>query len=130
MCEEGIGGAVKLWHGDDIFSVLGEIENSKVQRGLSGTYAECADSPLERRNAGLQHIICGVADTAVSMPGNLQIEQGRAMFGAIERIGDRLIDRHGYCPCGRINVVSAMDRDRFSPHCDELSSSGPQSTSV
>jgi hypothetical protein len=50
------------------------------------------------------------------MPRLLKIEQGSGMFGAIERVGDRLINRHSDRHGHWIDVVAGVNSHRFTFH--------------
>src|SRR2546427_6477795 len=61
------------------------------------TLSRSLQAALERGDAPLQDRRGRVADPAIAIPLDLEIEQGRAMVGAVERIRHGLIDRdrHG-----------------------------------
>ena len=94
----------------------GEVEDGIIERRLAGAGGERLDAALERGDALLQHDGGRVADAAVAVALDFEVEQRGAMVGAVERIGDGLIDRHGHGPGGRVGVVSAVDGDRLSLH--------------
>src|SRR5207253_2784135 len=52
----------------------------------------------------------------VAVALHLEIEERRPMVGAVERVGDRLVDRYGHGLRRRIDVVAAVDRDGFFLH--------------
>ena len=52
----------------------------------------------------------------VAIAIDLEVEQRRAMVGAVEGVGDGLIDRHGDGLGRRIDVVAAVNGDRFASH--------------
>ena len=116
VCEQGVRGAVELWHRHDIAAELGDVERRIVERRLSGTHAERFQAALERGDAALQDRRGGVRDAAVAESLDLEIEQGRAMVGTVEGIGHGLIDRDRHRLRRRIDVVAAVNGDRLASH--------------
>ena len=118
--EQRVGGAVELRNRDDVAAQLGEVERprSGPPPGPRLTHKR-VDSSLERGDAPLQHRGGRVADAGVAIALDLEIEQRRSMVGAVERIRDRLIDRHGHGLRRRIDLVAAVNGDRLaSSRCD------------
>ena len=116
MREEGVGRAVELRDRDDVGAHPGQVERRIVDRRLARADAQGLDAALERRDPALQHVGGGVADARVAIALRLQIEEGRAVVRAVERIGDGLVDRHRDRFGRRIALVPAMDRDGFVSH--------------
>ena len=50
------------------------------------------------------------------MAFDFEIEQSRAVVGAVELVGDGLIDRNRDGPRGRLGLVAAVDGHRFVFH--------------
>src|SRR2546427_10915041 len=80
------------------------------------TLSRSLQAALERGDAPLQDRRGRVADPAIAIPLDLEIEQGRAMVGAVERIRHGLIDRDRHGLRRRIHVVTAVNRDRLASH--------------
>ena len=99
-----------------VAAAIGEIDESKMQGGLAGRHRERADTAFELGDALLEHGGSGIGDAAVAEAVGFEIEQRGAMVGAVERIGDGLIDRHRHGPGGRLDLVSAVDCDRLDFH--------------
>ena len=123
MREQRVGRAVELRNGNDIAAELGDIERGVVQRGLAGGDAQRFDAAFERRDAPLQHRVRRVADPAVTKALDFEIEQRRAMLGAVECVGDGLIDRHRHGLRGRIDLVTAVNCDGLAAHLLHLNRS-------
>ena len=95
VAEQRVRGAVKLRHRDDVAAAVGEIDESKMQRGLSGRHRERADAAFELGDALFEHRGGRVGDPAVAIAFGLEVEQGGAVIGAVERVSDGLVDRNG-----------------------------------
>src|SRR2546430_1183856 len=48
---------------------------------------------------------------------DLEVEQSRAMRGAVEGVGNRLVDGHGNGLGGRVAVEAAVQSDSLWSHC-------------
>ena len=116
VSKQRIGGAVELRHGDDVSSALGEIEHRVVQRGLPGGYAEGLHSAFERGDAPLEHFVGRIADAGIAVSLDLEIEQRRSVLGAVERIGHGLINRNGHGLRRGLDLIAAVNGDRFVAH--------------
>ena len=116
MCEQGVGGAVELRHRNDVAPHLGDVEHRVIERRLPRTHAQRVHSAFERGDAPLQHRRGRVADTAVSKSLDFEIEQGCSMVGAVECIGNGLIDRDRHGLRRRIDVVAAVNGDCLTSH--------------
>jgi hypothetical protein len=75
-----------------------------------------AATPLEHGYAFLEHVGGRVRDPAVPEAWDFQIEHRSGLVGALEFIGDVLIDRRRHRPCGGVASEAAVNRDRFEPH--------------
>ena len=87
-----------------------------MKRRLTGADAERSHSAFECGDTPFEHVAGRVADSAVAIPFHFEIEQGRAMLGAVEGVGDGLIDGHGDRPGRRIDFVAAVNGDGFVTH--------------
>ena len=94
--------------------MLGEVEHRVVQRRLAGADAQRLDAAFERGDAPLEHRGGRIADAAVAEALDLEIEQRGAVIGAVELVGDGLVDRHRDGFGRRIDLVAAVHGDRFS----------------
>ena len=114
--EQRVGRAVKLRHRDDIGAHRGEIEHGIVQCRLAGADAQRVDAAFEQRNAAFEHRHRRVADAAVAMAFDFEIEQSGAVIGAVELVGHGLIDRHRDSFGRRVGFVAAVNGQRFVFH--------------
>src|ERR1700694_38675 len=87
-----------------------------MNRRLSRGDAQRVESSLEGGDAPLQHGGRRIADARVAIPLDLEIEQGRPVVGAVERVGDALTDRHGDGLRRRIDLVAAVDGNGLAFH--------------
>ena len=113
MREQRMRRAIELRNGDDVLAVARDVQHRVMQSGLPAADGERADSPFERSNAPFEYVASRIADAAVAIALDLEVEEGSAMLGAVEGVGNRLIDRHRDRPGRRIDLVPAMDGKRF-----------------
>lgn len=114
--EQRVRGAVELRHGNDIAAVIGDVDEGEMQCGLAGCNRERADAAFELTDALLQHRAGRIGDAAVTISLGLEIEQRRAMIGAVEGIGCCLVDRHGHRVRGGFGFVAGVNSDRLVAH--------------
>ena len=114
--EQRVRRAVELRDGDQVRAGLHEIEHGKVQRRLSRAHAERVQPALELGHAPFEDVRRGVAYPRIAVARYLEIEQGRAVLGAVELVRCRLIDRHRRGLRRGIHYVAALNRDRLSAH--------------
>src|SRR5207249_9397643 len=74
------------------------------------------DSAFQGSDAPLQHRGCRIANAAVSISFNFKIEESGTVIGAVECISDGLINWYRDGLCRRLDLVSAMDGNRFRSH--------------
>ncbi len=116
VSEQRVRGAVELRHRDDVAAERRDVERRVVQRRLARAHAKRFEAAFQRRHAPLQDRIGRIVDPCVAEALGLEVEQGRAMLGAVECIGDGLIDRHRHGLGRGIDLVAAMDGDRVASH--------------
>jgi len=116
VAEQRVRGAVELRHRNDVAAAIGDIDESEMQRGLAARHRERADATLELGDALFKNGCGRVGDPAVAKTVSLEIEQSGAVIGAVEGVGDRLVDRHGNGFRGRIGIVAGMNCDRLVAH--------------
>ena len=114
--QQRVRGAVELRHGNDVAAVIGDVDEGEVQRGLSGRNRERADAALELADALFENCAGRIGDAAVAKAFGLQIEEGRAVVGAVEGVGGGLVDRHRDCVRGGLYFIAGVNSDRFVPH--------------
>ena len=91
-----------------------------MQRRLTGGDRERADAAFELGDALFEHGGGRIGDPAVAITFGLEIEQGGAVVGAVEGVGDGLVDRNrdGF---GRwIGFVAGVNCNGFVAHCSPL----------
>ena len=109
VAEQRVGRAVKLRHRNDIGAHRGEIEHRIIQRRLTGARAQRVDAAFQQGDAAFQHGDRRIADAAVAMAFDFKVEQRGAVIGAVEFVGDGLIDRHRHRLGGRVGFVAAVN---------------------
>ena len=119
MREEGVRRSVKLRNGDDVVAVPRYVQNGVVQGRLTAAYAERSHSAFKQGDSPFEHVAGRVADPAVAVSLDFEIEQSRSVLSAVEGVGNGLIDGHGDCLGGRIDLVTAVDGERFVPQIPE-----------
>src|SRR5204863_5849873 len=101
---------------DDMAAELGEIDRRIMHGRLPRAHTERIDAAFERGEAALEHGGRRIADARVAIALDLEVEQRRAMVGAVEGIGDGLIDRHGDRLGRRVDLVAAVNGDGLAFH--------------
>jgi hypothetical protein len=114
--EQRVGGAVKLRDRDDIGADVGEVEDGVVQGRLARAHAQRFDAALELGDPPLEHGRGRIADAAIAMTLDFEIEQRGAVVGALELIGHGLIDRHRDRARRRLGLVTAVNSHRVAFH--------------
>ena len=71
---------------DDLVAGVGDVQNGKGLRRLTGRGGKRADSALQRRDALLQHVGGRVHDPRVDIPECLETEQAGRMLRALEYV--------------------------------------------
>ena len=116
MAEQRIRGAVELRYRDDIAAQFGEIEHRIVQRRLPRTHAQRFQPALELGDAAFEHRGGRIADAAVAKTWNLEVEQSGAVVGAVELIGDGLVDGDRDSLGRRLGFIAAVNGNRVAFH--------------
>ena len=111
--EQRMRRAIELRDGDNVLAVARYVQHRVVQSGLPAADASAPTPAFERSDAPFEHVAGRIADSAVAIALDLEIEQGSTVLGAVEGIGDGLIDRHRDRPGRRIDLVPAVDGKRF-----------------
>ena len=78
--------------------------------------AQRVDAAFQRGDAAFQHRGRRIADAAVAIALDLEIEQRGAVIGAVELVGHRLIDRHRDRFGRRVGIVAAVNGHRLVLH--------------
>jgi len=108
--------AVKLGNRDDIRTWLRDIYRGIVRCRLPCADTQGIESALESGDPTLQHSRGRIADAAVTISLDFEIEQRCPVIGGVERIRDSLIDRNRQGFRRWIRLVAEMDSDRFRFH--------------
>ena len=77
---------------------------------------DCAVLCLKSGNASLQYCCGRVLDAGVTVAFSLKVEERGGMVGAVESVGDRLVDWHRHGLRRRIGIIAAVYCDRLSFH--------------
>src|SRR5579872_1224192 len=119
MSEKRMGRAIELGNRDKVAAGLRDVKRGIIDRRLSAGDTQCINSALQRGHPTLQHSRGWVCYASVPISIRLQVEQCRSMVGAIELIGNGLIDRYRDCFGSRIDLIAVMNSDRLSLHACE-----------
>ena len=109
MGEQGVGRAVQRRRRDDRAAAVGERQEGVGERGLAGGDGERARAAFEQRDALLEDLGRRIGDAAVAEAFGFEIEQRGAMIGAVELIGDGLVDRRRDRLGRRIAIETAVN---------------------
>ena len=116
VSEQGMGRAIKLWHGNDVSAGIRNIQRRIIQRGLPGAHAQGGRAAFEQSHTLFEHCIGGISDAGIPVAVDFEIEQSRAVLRTVEGIGHGLIDRHRDGSGGGIGVETAMQRNSLVFH--------------
>ena len=114
--EQRVRRAIELGRTDDIAASIGEGEKGVAERGLARRNGKGRRAALEQVDAPFQDVDCRIGDPAVAEPFDFEIEQRCAMIGALELIGDVLVDRRRHGARRRIVAKSPVKSDRLKSH--------------
>ena len=117
VSEQRVRRSVELRHGDDVSAGVGQIDQSEMQRRLSGRDRERADAAFELGDALFENSGGRICNPAIAVAFRFEVEQSRAMIGAIEGIGDGLVDRNGDRFGRWIGIVAGVNCNCFVAHC-------------
>jgi len=115
-----VRGAIELRHGDDVAAGIGEVDEGKMQRRLTGRHRERADAAFEFGDALFENGRGRVGDPRIAKTFRLEVEQGGAVVGTVERVSHRLVDRNRNRLGGRIGIVAGVNGDGFVAHFQPL----------
>ena len=73
--------------------MIGKVDERKIKRRLAARHRQRSDAPLKGRNPLFEHINGRVIDWAVAEALDLKVEESRAVVGAVELVGNGLVDR-------------------------------------
>ncbi len=114
--QQRMGGPIELRHRYDVAAAVGQIDQREMHGRLAGGNRERSDTALEFGDPRLEYRRGRIGDPAVAIALGFQIEQGRAMVGAVEGVGNRLVDRNGDGAGGRIGLEAGMDGNGLITH--------------
>ncbi|MGY4328888.1 hypothetical protein ACVWWG_003305 [Bradyrhizobium sp. LB7.2] len=123
--EQRMRGAVELRHGNDVAAVIGDVDEGEMQRRLPGRDRKRADAALKLGDTLFQHRAGRIGDAAVAIAFGLEIEERRAVIGAVEGVSRGLVDRHGNRVRGGFGLVAGVNSDRLVAHRATSAWSGP-----
>ena len=92
--KQGVRCSVELRHGYDVAAGVGQIDQSEMQRRLSGGDRERSDAAFEFGDAFFKNGGRRIGDPAVAVTFGLEVEQRSTVIGAVEGVGDGLVDRN------------------------------------
>ena len=125
VLEERVGAAVEQRDRDDVVTLFGDIEDRVVDGGAPRAHRKRRDTFFELRAALLQHVGRRVHDARVDIALDLEIEEVGAMLCIVERVGDGLVDGHGYGPGFGIRFEAGVDCECFVFHGESFCEGGP-----
>ncbi len=114
--EQVVGAAIERAGRDDVVAGLGD----RLDRVGDGRHArgqrQRGDAAFERRDALFEHVVGGIHDAGVDVARHLQVEQVRAVPGAVEGVGRRLVDGHRHGAGGGVGCLSGVDGEGLDLH--------------
>ena len=106
--EQGVGGPVELRGGHDVGAGRGQVPDRLVDGRRPRAHRQGTHAALEGGHPLLEHVVGRVVDPVVMEARRLQVEDLAGPLGALELVGDGLVDGHGG-RTGRLPVVAPVD---------------------
>ena len=94
VLEQVPGAAINIGRADEIVAGVADVLHREQRGRLPGSHRERRHAALERRHPLLQHGLGRIPDAGVDVAQLFQGEQIAGVFGRIELVRRRLIDRH------------------------------------
>ena len=114
VLEQVPGAAIDVGRADEIIAGVADVLHREQRSGLPRRQRKRGDAAFERGDALFQHRLRRVHDAGVDVAELLQREQVAGMFGRIELVGRRLIDRHRHRFGRRVGAIAAaVQHDGF-----------------
>ena len=108
------GAAVNGFLRDDMLSFRCKSLNRVGNRRRPGRNRKPRNAPFQGRNAVFKNALRGVRQASVDIPGGGETEARRGVFGVMEHIRRRSVNRHGAGIAGGVGrFLSRVDLERF-----------------
>ena len=105
------GSTVKVCGTYEIVTCMADVLDREQACRLARGQAQASDAALQGRDALFQHVHGRIHDPGVDVAELLEREEVRCVFGAVELVGGRLVDRHGH-RIGRLVLAEACVQDQ------------------
>jgi hypothetical protein len=113
VLEQVPGATIDVGRADKIVAGVTDILDGEQRGGLTRGNRERSDSAFECGHALFQHGLRRVHDARVNIAELFEREKIAGMFGRIELIGRRLVDRHRNGRSGRIGPIPGVQHYGF-----------------
>lgn len=110
--EQRPGAAIQRRAADDVLTAVGDRQNRSRDRRLAAGKTQARDATVQSRQTLFQNVDGWVHQPAVDVSELGQSEQRRSMFGVIERVTGRRIDRHRAAVGGGVGLLTGVQRQR------------------
>ena len=114
--EQVVGAAVEFLGGNDVVAGPRQVHHRVGDGRRAGGQRQRRDAAFQRRHALFEHVVGRVHDAGVDVARDFQVEQVGAVLGAVEGVGNGLVDRHRDRLGGRIGLVAGVDGEGFEFH--------------
>ena len=105
MGQQVVAAPVDCLLGYNMAAVLGQGQDGICNGRRAGSQGQSRHTAFQGRQSLLQHVLGGIGQAAVDIPGIRQIEAGRRVGGIPEDIGSGLVDGHRPGIRGRVGLL-------------------------
>jgi hypothetical protein len=118
VVELGVGATIEVAGGDNVVSYLGEIDDGVEDPRGAGGEGESRHfvGAFEQGDPCFENRLGGIHDAAVDVPKFFEGKEVGGVFGAVENVGSRSVDRHSASVGGRVGRLAAVEADGVEFH--------------
>jgi len=116
VVELGVGASVEVVGGDDLVARAADVDD-RVEDGAGARgESQCGGTPLDCRDALLEHVVGGVHQARVDVAKLPEAEEIGRVVGVAEDIRCGPVNRHGARQGGGIRLVAGVEAESFQVH--------------
>ena len=118
VVELGVGAAIEISGGDNVVSNLGEIDDGVEDSRGAGGEGESRHfvGAFEQGDPCFENRLSGIHDAAVNVTKFFEGKEIGGVFGAVENVGSRSVDRDSAGVGGRVGRLAAVEADGVEFH--------------
>ena len=111
--EQSIRSAVEVVGRDNLVAGLGDVQQGKRDGRLAACHSEGTHAPVESRDALFEDVGGRIHQPCIDVAELGQGKEVGRVFGVLELVRGRLIDRNGPCTGRGVGLLTAMNREGF-----------------